>query len=106
MPRANRGEVWQVDLGLVGKVRPVLILALPRGSDDRQIFTYVPHTTQPRSTAFEVAVPARFLLAGVFDTQGISTVDTRKLMKKLGVLTPDQITRVEDAVLDWLQIQL
>jgi mRNA interferase MazF len=103
-PRANRGEVWQVDLGLAAKPRPVVILALP-GHDDRQIFTYVPHTTQPRGTDFEISIPTRFLEEGVFDAQGISTISTHKLMRKLGMLTDEQLTRIEDAVLRWLEIE-
>ena len=29
MPRADRGSVWIVDLGLAGKVRPCLVLSVP-----------------------------------------------------------------------------
>ncbi len=74
-PRAERGEVWQTDLGLAAKPRPVLILGWP-GSEDRQIFTFVPHTTALRGTAFEVSVAVPFLEKGGFDAQGISTVST------------------------------
>jgi hypothetical protein len=34
--KAKRGEVWQADLGLAAKARPVLIIGIPE-SDDRQI---------------------------------------------------------------------
>ena len=29
LPRIQRGELWQVDLGYLGKVRPVLVLSVP-----------------------------------------------------------------------------
>ncbi len=33
----NRGEVWLADLGYVGKIRPVLILSVLPGPDDRAL---------------------------------------------------------------------
>ena len=45
MPIAQRGEVWQADLGLVAKVRPVLILSVPFLDHERAVFGIVPHTT-------------------------------------------------------------
>jgi mRNA interferase MazF len=101
--RAKRGEVWKADLGLIAKTRPVLILGTP-GPNHRQIFTYVPHTTQLQGTEFEVSIPARYLEKGAFDAQGISTVQTVKLLKKLGDITPDQLREVENAILQWLEI--
>ena len=102
--RASRGEVWLTDLGLAAKQRPVLILGLP-GSDDRQIFTYVPHTTSAYGTDFEVTIKCAFLKDGVFDAQGISTVPCVKPQKRLGTLSTDQLAMVEDAVLTWLEIE-
>ena len=29
LPRIQRGELWLVDLGYLGKVRPVLVLSVP-----------------------------------------------------------------------------
>jgi hypothetical protein len=39
MPRADRGSVWIVDLGLVGKVRPCLVLSAPTDPQDRVLVT-------------------------------------------------------------------
>ena len=62
MPEPGRGEVWLVDLGLVAKIRPCLVLSVPAtGPNDRVLVTLVAHTTSPRGTAYEVSVPARFL---------------------------------------------
>jgi hypothetical protein len=57
---ARRGEVWQVDLGMVAKVRPALIMSVPAGDDDRALVTVVPHTTSLRHSAFEIVVPVSF----------------------------------------------
>jgi mRNA interferase MazF len=105
MPRADRGSVWIVDLGLVGKVRPCLVLSVPTDPQDRVLVTLVPHTTSVQGTRFEVAVQTKFLHgSGVFDAQQVLTVPQVKLVKKLGDLPPDQVAQVEEAVRRWLAL--
>ena len=74
MKHPTRGEVWLVDLGLAAKVRPGVVLSVPPGDNDRALVTLVPHTTSLRGSAFEIAVPARFLHPGAFDAQGLVTI--------------------------------
>jgi mRNA interferase MazF len=102
MPKADRGEVWIVDLGYVAKVRPCLVLSIPPLDTDRALATVVPHTTSPRGTRFEVAIPTSFLRGGVFDAQNPTSITQAKLIRKLGDLTADQMRQVEDAVRLWL----
>lgn len=104
MKAPRRGEVWLVDLGLAAKIRPCLVLGVP-GPDDRAIVTVVPHTTSLRGTPFEASVSARFLKTGAFDAQGIVTVPTVRLMRQLGVLSPEQLNAVLRAVCRWLGIK-
>jgi len=105
MPRADRGAVWIVDLGLVGKVRPCVVLSVPTDPQDRVLVTVVPHTTSVQGTRFEVAVRAKVLHAGgVFDAQQVVTVPQVKLVRKLGDLPPDQLALVEEAVRRWLAL--
>ena len=100
-----RGEVWLVDLGLVAKVRPCLVLSVPPKDSDRSIVTLVPHTTSVHGSRFEVAVPVRFLKPGAFDAQGLVTVPVAWLIRKVGALTSSQITLIESAVCNWLGIK-
>jgi mRNA interferase MazF len=102
MPSADRGSVWMVDLGLAAKVRPCLVLSVPIDPLDRVLVTVVAHTTSVQGTRFEVDVKARFLKPGVFDAQQLLTVPQAKLVRKLGDLTADQLTAVEEAVVRWL----
>ena len=96
----RRGEVWLVDLGMIAKVRPALVISVPAGPNDRALVTLVPHTTSTRGSAFEVVVPVRFLHAGAFDAQGLVTIPHVKLLRSLGKLDAVQLAPVERAVRD------
>jgi mRNA interferase MazF len=80
----KRGEVWIVDMGYTAKVRPALVLSVPIAGGERAITTVIPHTTSTRGTRFETASNVRWLKDGVFDSQGIGTYPTVKLLRKLG----------------------
>ena len=54
MPKQNRGEVWLVDLGMVAKVRPCLVISIPARLQDRALVTVVTHTTSARGSRFEI----------------------------------------------------
>ena len=103
MANPLRGEVWLVDLGLVAKIRPCLIFSVPAaGPNDRVLATVVAHTTSARGSGFEVAVPTRFLKPGVFDAQNLVSIPHAKLVRRLGVLSPDQMDAVSVVVRKWL----
>ena len=104
MPAPNRGEVWIVDLGMLGKVRPFLVLSVPAGAHDRALVTLVAHTTSVRGSNFEVPIQARFLASGAFDAQNMLTVPHAKVVRKLGRLSADQMAPVEDGVRRWLAL--
>ena len=102
MSSPDRGEVWLVDLGYTAKVRPCLVISVPALDQDRALATLVAHTTSPRGSRFEVDVKVQFLRAGVFDAQNLVTIPHAKLIRKLGVLSPQQLSTVEAAVCSWL----
>lgn len=104
MSRPVRGEVWLIDLGMVAKVRPCLVLSVPVDDDDRVLMTLVPHTTSVRGSRFEVVIDARFLRARAFDAQNLVTIPLAKGMRRLGVLTTEQLNLVGDAVRRWLRL--
>jgi len=64
MPKARRGEIWMADLGMVAKVRPVLILSVEYQDNERAVVTYVIRTTSIRGTQYEVAHEARGMPQG------------------------------------------
>jgi mRNA interferase MazF len=96
MPTPDRGEVWLVDLGYSGKVRPCLVLSVPVEDVDRALVTVVTHTTSPRNSRFEVPVRPRFLKPGVVDCQNVVTISKAK------DLPVDEFAKVESKIKEWL----
>ena len=104
MPRGRRGEIWLIDLDLVQKTRPCLILSIDFLDHERAVVTYIPRTTHPRQTRFEVVHLARGFESGVFDVQGVGTIPVVKLEKCVGVLEPAIVHQVEAALKKWLAL--
>lgn len=99
---AQRGEIWLVDLGMVAKVRPAVVVSVPIADVDRALVTIVPHTTSVRHSRFEVAVSVPVLRAGAFDAQNLMTIPQAKLIRRLGRLGASQLQAVENGILQWL----
>jgi mRNA interferase MazF len=97
-----RGDVWLTDLGYIAKIRPCLVLSVPPTDTERALVTLVPHTTQPRKSRFEVGLQLPFLRAGVVDAQGLVTVATPKLIRRLGSVREGDMKAIESAVSAWL----
>ncbi len=104
MKSPQRREVWLVDLGLVAKVRPSLVVSIPVADSDRALVTLVPHTTSVRGTRFEVPLQSKFLKPGVFDVQNLITIPHAKLIRMLGVLVSSEMALIEVVLKDWLGI--
>lgn len=99
-----RQEVWLVDLGMAGKIRPCVVLSTAIGDVDRAVITIVPHSTTLRGSEYEAKVNAFFLRPGAFNCQGIGTVAVTDAIRFLGVLKDDQMQQVERVVCKWLDL--
>jgi mRNA interferase MazF len=100
----GRGEVWLVDLGMVEKVRPALILSGICDATDRNLITVIPHTTTLRGSRFEINVPLPFLKPGACLAQSPATVPAPRALKLLGRMAASEVRLIEDALLKWLEI--
>ena len=99
----RRGEVWLVDLGMVAKIRPCLVVSIPANDEnDRVLTTLIPHTTSTRGSRFEIAIASRFLKTGAFDVQNVITIPTIKMIRMLGKRTPDEMLEIEAGLKAWL----
>ena len=94
------GEVWLADLGIAGKVRPVVIVSREDDNPPRQLVLYVPLTTQNRSTAYEVPLGIiRFLdQVCVANVQGLGSLPVARLERRLGLLPSELMEKVRAAL--------
>ncbi len=105
MPQiAKRGEVWIVDLGMVAKTRPALVLSVRFSDAERAVYAVVPHTTAVRGGRFEVSVDLPWLKDGAFDIQGLRNIPSSVLVRRLGLLNSLQLKAIEQAARAWLSL--
>ena len=104
-PKPSSGVIWLVDLGMAEKIRPVLVLSGACGDTDRDLITFIPHTTTLRGSRFEVAVCLPFLEPGAFLVQSPATVAAPRALKYLGRMQPADVSRIETALLACLEIK-
>jgi len=102
MPAVNPGEIWLTDFGLAAKVRPALVLTGDPADEELDLVTVLLHTTALRGNRWELSIPKPFLKPGAFHLQQIQTVSTVKLERKLGALTPDEMSLVVAALAERL----
>ena len=91
----QRGEIWMLDLGFAGKVRPVLVVSVPFLDHEKTLVTYVPRSTKIWGTRFEVSHTARNFTPGVFDVQSIGSAPAISFIRKLAVADGPLLSQVE-----------
>jgi len=104
MPRTLPGEVWMVDLGLVGKIRPCLVLSDYPADNELALLVVVPHTTALRSNRWELPLPKPFLTQGAFHLQQIQAVPITRLERKLGLLTAAEFQNLKETLVRLLHL--
>ena len=90
------GQVWLADLGLAAKTRPVVIVSRFNPDPPRSLVVYVPLTTQGRGSSYEVEIPRQGFLSApsVANVQGIGSIPSIRLERKLGVLSNETMAEV------------
>jgi mRNA-degrading endonuclease toxin of MazEF toxin-antitoxin module len=101
---AQRGEIWLMDLGMVQKVRPVLVLSVPYKHLERTLVSYVLRTTSLRDTEYEIPHAASNFKPGAFDAPSIGTVPDVQLIRRLALCDGATLRRVESALAKWLSL--
>ena len=92
------GEVYLVDLGIAGKVRPVVVVSREDPNSPRAIAVCVPFTTQCRNSPYEVALGKWSQKETWANVQGIMAIGHEKLGRRLGSLSPEQMVAVRKAL--------
>jgi mRNA interferase MazF len=94
------GEIHLVDLGMIGKVRPAVIVSREDPDAPRAISICVPITTQNRSSRYEVPLGKLKFLEKLSwaNVQGLTSVDHARLLRRLGRVASTQLEEVKDAL--------
>ncbi|MBL9153047.1 MAG: type II toxin-antitoxin system PemK/MazF family toxin [Verrucomicrobiales bacterium] len=98
------GEVWFAELGMAEKSRPVLVLSVPEPTDARALVVVAPLTSQIRGLRGEVDLgkPRWLPKPSAVNVQGLASFDPRKLTRRLGVLSGEQMASVKVALRELL----
>jgi mRNA interferase MazF len=101
------GEIWLADLGLAAKVRPIVIVSRQDPDPPRSLVLYVPLTTQRRDSPYEVPLPRLPFLdrESVANVQGLGSLPTVRLERKIGKLPNNVMERLKDALVFALDLQ-
>lgn len=102
------GEVWLVDLGLAAKMRPVVVVSRYDPTPPRALVLYVPVTTQNRGSGYEIELPnLPFLRQGsVANVQGLGSIPTVRLERKLGELPSEVTLKIKQALIFALDLEI
>jgi mRNA interferase MazF len=94
------GDVYLMDLGIVAKVRPMVVVSRHDPVAPRALCLCVPFTTKNRDSKYEVAVSANSFLreSSWANVQGTMAVGSEKLHRRLGKLTATQYSEVKAAL--------
>jgi len=94
------GDVYLVDLGMVAKERPMVVVSRHDPWAPRALSLCVPFTTKNRSSQYEVGIDRCSFLreASWANVQGTMAVGNEKLLRRLGKLTTTQYSEVKAAL--------
>ena len=105
MTNPKPGEVWWVDLGMKGKLRPLMVMSREDADAERALCICVPLTTQIHGGDYEVALPRVKWLPGadegVANVQGLSSIENHRLARRAGLFEARVIKSVRDKIA-WL----
>jgi mRNA interferase MazF len=109
MSQPKPGEVYWVDLGMAGKVRPLMVVSRADQNAPLALAVCVPLTTQIRGGDYEVRIPrVRWMPGadeGVANVQGITSIEYRRLERRSGRFDPSVIAAVRKAIAWMLELE-
>jgi mRNA interferase MazF len=97
MPPPRRGEVWLIDIGLAGNIRPALVVSVAFGTGHG----YPPHD-QFAWFVFRDCRADSIPQTGAFQVQGVATSPTISALHRLGTLPRAAFDKVLGGLLSWL----
>ncbi len=96
----RHGEVWLVDMGMVAKTRPAVVLIADQLDAPRSLIIHIPITQQNRGSELEVPLGHLPFLdpESVANVQGIGSLPSVRFEKRLGLLPEADLKTVKAAL--------
>lgn len=100
MASFKRGDVVVVDLGMMAKVRPAVVVSIPKPDKQRKMSVVVPMTTEARGGECEIAFPKPAWLKQecVINVLGVAGVDDAKIERRLSTFPLDKMAEIDGAL--------
>ena len=94
------GEVYMIDLGMAGKLRPTVIVSREDPNAPRALSVAVPLTHENRGSKYEVKMPRVPWpkLQSFANVQGLNSVENHEQMDKRGRFEPAIVRQIRDAI--------
>jgi len=94
------GDVFMLDLGYGGKVRPVVIMSREDANAPRALSLFVPLTKQSRNSRYEIEMPRVpwLKLQSYANVQAISWAEHNELTDKRGRFERPVIEAIKNAI--------
>ncbi len=96
----RHGEVWLVDMGMVARTRPGVVLIADHLDAPRSLIIHIPITRQNRGSELEVPLGHLPFLdkESVANVQAIGSLPSVRFEKRLGVLPMADLEAVKKAL--------
>lgn len=106
MTNFKRGDVVLVDLGMMSKARPCVIVSVEKADSQRNMSVVVPMTTQIRHGECEVSFtkPPWMKQASVVNLLGIAGVDDSKIQRRLAAFPLDKMKEISQGLVRLLDL--
>ena len=97
----RHGEVWLVDMGMVAKTRPAIVLIADTLDAPRSLIIHIPITRQNRGSELEIPMGHLPFLdpESVANVQAVGSLPTARFEKRLGVVPEADLKKVKTALL-------
>jgi len=97
----RHGDVWLVDMGMVAKTRPAIVLLAENLDAPRSLIIHIPITRQNRGSELEVALGHLPFLdpESVANVQGIGSLPAIRFEKRLGAVPGTELQAIKRALM-------
>lgn len=95
------GEIYLIDLGMMAKVRPAVVLSRWDDDSPRAICIIAPITSSCRGSEYEISIGKPAFLRepeSWVNVQAVQAIGHERIIRLLGRLTADQLSAVRGAV--------